>query len=256
MLLRELAQIIEDFADLRLQESYDNAGLIIGNKEQEIEKVLICLDVTDEVVDEAIDLNCDMIISHHPLIFLPLKKISSKSLVYKAIQNNIAVYAAHTNLDSATFGVSWILAKNLGLNELRPLSEKNDFPNQGLGAIGKFDEAISEEEFLLKVKTVCKCKQLRYSKSSAKKIKTVALCGGAGGNMINDAISQNADAFLTADLSYHHFDSTEKNILIVDAGHYETEQYAIDILYDLLKNKVQQTEIIKTTINTNFVKYF
>jgi dinuclear metal center YbgI/SA1388 family protein len=253
MLIKELAKIIEKFAPLELQEHYDNAGLIIGNRYRDISKVLVCLDVTDSVVDEAINLNCDLIISHHPLIFSPLKKINSDSIIYKAIQNDIAIYAAHTNLDAAEFGVSRILAEKLGLQDIKPLRQNENDPNIGFGAIGELPNEVSLDDFLYLVKDVCKINVLRYSECDFTTIQKVALCGGAGEDLIKDATAQFADAYITADLKYHHFNNND--LLIVDAGHYETEQYAVDIIYDLIARKNSSLEVYKTNNNTNFVKY-
>jgi dinuclear metal center YbgI/SA1388 family protein len=211
------------------------------------------LDVTDSVVDEAIDLHCDLIISHHPLIFLPLKKINSDSIIYKIIHNDIAVYAAHTNLDSAEFGVSRILAEKLGLQEIKPLRQNADDLNTGLGAIGELPNEIDLDDFLDLVKDVCKVNVLRHSKCDFTTIFKVALCGGAGEDLITDAATQFADAYITADLKYHHFNNND--LLVIDAGHYETEQYAVDILYNLLTKNFPALQVYKTTNNTNFVKY-
>jgi dinuclear metal center YbgI/SA1388 family protein len=253
MLIKELAKVIEKFAPLELQEHYDNAGLIIGNRYRDISKVLVCLDVTDSVVDEAIDLGCDLIISHHPLIFLPLKKINSDSIIYAAIRNDIAVYAAHTNLDSAEFGVSRILAEKLGLKEVKPLRQNASDPKTGLGAIGELLNEVALEDFLDLVKNVCNIRVLRHSGCDFTTILKVALCGGAGEDLIKDATAQFADAYITADLKYHHFNNND--LLIVDAGHYETEQYAVDILYDLLTANFTALQVYKTNNNTNFIKY-
>ncbi|GHU85495.1 GTP cyclohydrolase 1 type 2 [Bacteroidia bacterium] len=253
MKVKTITQHIEQFAPLKLQESFDNAGLIIGNYEQEVNKILVCLDVTNDVINEAIQLHCDMIVSHHPMIFLGLKKITPNNLAYKAIQNNIVIYCAHTNLDSAKRGINYTLAEKLGLKNIKPLAENHSDETCGLGAIGEFDTEISQENLLLLIKNVCKTNNLKHSKILGITIKKLALCGGSGREFISEAIANNADAYLSAELKYNDFDRYEQPLFVVDAGHYETEVHAIDILYDIISKNETQAEVVKTSVNTNFV---
>ncbi len=205
MKISEITRCIENIAPLNIQESYDNCGLLIGNPNDEVHKILICLDVTEAVLDEAASEQCDLIISHHPMIFLGVKKINSNGLIYKAIQNNLAIYAAHTNLDSAHFGVSTILAEKLGLQNIQMLRKNPVDERFGFGAIGELTTPLSEVDFLDLVKKVCNIPVLKHSVLRKKMIKTVALCGGAGSELISDAVALNADAYITADLKYHEF---------------------------------------------------
>jgi len=256
MKISEIAKCIETIAPLNIQESYDNCGLLIGHLNDDVTKILLCLDVTEEVLQEAISENCDLIVSHHPMIFFGVKKIDSKSLIYQAIQNKIAIYAAHTNLDSAKFGVSMILAEKLGLKNLRILKKNAVDENFGMGAIGTFDNGLSELDFLDLVKKVCQIPTVKHSKLGQKKsIKTVALCGGGGSDLRGDAIAQNADAYISSDFKHWEFHTLNTPLLLVDAGHFETEQYATDILHTELSKQFPNLTIVKTKTNNNPVFY-
>ncbi len=255
MKIADIAQCIEKIAPLNIQESYDNCGLLIGHPDKEVHKILLCLDVTAEVLNEAVAEKCDLVISHHPMIFLGVKKINSNSLIYQAIRNDIAIYAAHTNLDSANFGVSTILAEKLGLQQIRMLKKNPIDERFGFGAIGELSKPLSEIDFLDLVKNVCHIPVLKHSVLRQKMIKTVALCGGAGSELLSDAAALNADAYITADLKYHEFSATNTPILLVEAGHFETEQYAVDILYSEISKNFPTFAVLKTKTKTNFVNY-
>ena len=255
MKISDITQCIENFAPLNIQESYDNCGLLIGHPDDDVHKILLCLDVTEEILKEALAEQCDLIISHHPMIFLGVKKIDTKSLIYQAIQNKVAIYAAHTNLDSASFGVSTILAEKLGLQNLRMLRKNSIDERFGFGAIGELVTALSETEFLDLVKNVCDIPVVRHSKLRGKPIKTVALCGGSASELLSDAVAQDADVYVTADFKYHEFSPTHSPVLVVDAGHFETEQYAIDILYSEICKNFPNFAVRKTTTKNNFVHY-
>ncbi|MDR2907660.1 MAG: Nif3-like dinuclear metal center hexameric protein [Bacteroidales bacterium] len=255
MKISDIAQCIERIAPLNIREHYDNCGLLIGHPDEEVHKILLCLDVTEDVLDEAVAEQCDLIISHHPMIFFGVKKIDTNSLIYKAIERHIAIYAAHTNLDSANYGVSTILAEKLGLQNLRTLRNNPVDDRFGFGAIGEFAKPLSELDFLDLVKNVCKIPMLKHSVLRQRQIKTVALCGGAGGELLPDAIAVNADAYITADLKYHEFSAANTPILVVEAGHFESEQFAVDILYSEISKNFPTFAVQKTKHNTNFVNY-
>jgi dinuclear metal center YbgI/SA1388 family protein len=255
MKISEITQCIENFAPLNIQESYDNCGLLIGHPDDKVRRILLCLDVTEEVLQEAVAQKCDLVISHHPLIFVGVKKIDSNSLIYQAIQNKIAIYAAHTNLDSATFGVSTILGKKMGLQNLKSL-KKNEMSEQyGLGVIGEFATPLSETDFLDLVKKVCEIPVVQHSKLRGKSIKTVALCGGGGSELRQGAINQNADAYVSSDFKHYEYLSLNTPILLVDAGHFETEQFAVDILYSEICKNFPTFAVLKTKTNNNPVFY-
>lgn len=349
MEIKKLLSYLETIAPPMYQESYDNAGLIVGDPGAEIKGVLLCLDSTEEVVDEAIELGCNLIVAHHPIVFKGLKKLNGKNyverVVIKAIKNDIAIYAIHTNLDNVYHqGVNAKIAEQLGLQNTRILAPKgqlkkmvtylsadqadkvrtalyeagagaiNDgtdqsyatlgvqhnngkgaasikleilFPvdlqssiiaalktssnNQaviyevssveningklGSGMIGELSEPIAETSFLKDLKKRMKAGVIRYTKLRNKKVKTVAVCGGAGGFLLSHAIRQQADVFVTADYKYHEFFDADGKIVIADIGHYESEQYTIELLQEIIKEKFSIFAAHCTKVNTNPVKY-
>ncbi len=364
MKLKEITDCLESFAPLAYQESYDNAGLICGNKNMEITSGLICLDSTEEVIDEAIANGCNLVIAHHPIVFSGLKKFNGNNyverVIIKAIQNNIAIYAAHTNLDNVHNGVNAKIAEKLGLinckvlapskgatlkklvtycpedkaeeirialfkvgaghianydecsftssgigtfrageganpyvgeqgkqhqeNEVRietiyPAHSESElikalcaahpyeevaydlFPitninyRVGAGIIGELDAEMNEMDFLKNIKKVMKAEGIRYTALRDKKIKRVAVCGGAGSFLLADAIKNEADIFITADFKYHQFFDAENRIIIADIGHYESEQYTNELFYEILRKKFNTFALLISKINTNPIKY-
>lgn len=359
MKVKELVSELEKFAPSSLQESYDNAGLNVGFPDAEIAGVLICVDVVPEVVDEAITKGCNMIVSHHPLIFPNIKRITGsnnveKSIV-KALQNNISIYCGHTNFDKAQNGVSMKMCEKLGLknctvidaekhllrkiavyvpvshaekvrsamfsagagciggydecsfnvdgtgtfragedcnpyvgnigerhaeSEVRievvcptylqgkvisamikehPYEEpafdvyqvENQWDQVGLGAVGELAEEITEDEFLGKVKHTFDVGNVRYSSKTGKKIRRVAVCGGSGASYIRTAIAMKADAYITADIKYHDWFLAEGKLLLLDIGHYESEQFTKEIFYDIIVKKNNNFATYFSDINTN-----
>lgn len=258
MKVAEVCRIIEDFAALDKQESYDNSGLQVGDPEAEVKGLLICLDITENVIDEAIAKGCNMVVSHHPLLFRGLKQITGRTAVersvIKALQAGVALYSGHTNVDSVQQGVSAKMCEKLGLRSLGFLSAKSE--DAGLGMIGEFDQTLSEEEFLALVKQTFACESLRHSAKTGKTVKKVALCGGSGAEFLSLAIAAGADAYLTADLKYHDFSAPEGRLLLVDAGHFETEQYTKEIFYDLLSKNIATFALQISQTERNPVCYF
>jgi dinuclear metal center YbgI/SA1388 family protein len=363
MKLRELCSFLDSEVPLSFQESYDNSGLQVGLPEKEISSALLTIDVTEEVADEAINNKCDLIISHHPLIFGGLKRISDRSfserIVYKCIQAGVAVYSAHTNLDISHCGVSRILAEKIGLIQIKvlsPLSGKlmklvtyipethldmvrnaifeagagvignydqcgyassgtgsfrgnentnpfvgekgkiqfekevrfetilyshlknrvvkalldshpyeevaydlysleNNNVDSGLGCVGVYEEPLNEMDFLSLVAKRLDARGIKYSALTGKQVKKVAVCGGSGASLLKDAISSGADVFLTADIKYHGFFDADKRIMIVDAGHYETEKFATEIIKDLIIKKFPKFALRFSEANTNPINY-
>jgi len=244
--VNDICRLLEDFAPLSYQETYDNAGLILGLRDVDLTGVLICLDVTEAVINEAIDLNFNMIVSHHPLIFKGIKSITGKNYIenclVKAIKNDIAIYAGHTNVDSVRHGVNGKMAEKLGLQNCRILvpgaaSGNIDGEEYGLGMVGDLSSAESENEFLKRVKSTFCCERLRYSEPMGKLICKVAVCGGSGSEFIEQAKAAGADVFLTGEARYHDFFTKGQNILMIDAGHYETEQFTKEVFLDLISKK-------------------
>jgi len=363
MKVRDFTDYLEQLAPLTLQEDYDNSGLIIGDFNMEVSAVLITLDCNDSVLDEAIHNNCNLIITHHPIIFKGLKKINNDSLteklVVKALKNNIAIYSIHTNLDNIINGVNSEIAKRLNLKNCRVLSSKNKFLRQlvfycpkentsnlierlcsvGAGAIGNYNNCSfknsgigtfkplensnpyegkkgilhsSEEDrvelvflkdkqtkiletlkenhpyeevayqiyildnkleslgsgligdldvpidsmlFLKKLKDIMNLELVRHTEVSKDKIKKIAFCGGSGSFLIEKAINANADIFITSDIKYHQFFDIDKKIILADIGHYESEQFTKNLLYDYLTKKFTKFAILLSKVNTNPINY-
>lgn len=363
MKIRELTAFLEEFAPLSLQESYDNAGLLLGNPEEEVKGVMLCIDSTEAVLDEAIRNGCNLIIAHHPIIFSGLKKITGRNyierVVIKAIQNEIAIYAAHTNLDNVRLGVNSKIAEKLGLSNLEILSPKknilrklvtyspldasesvraalfkagagkigeydqcsfnavgtgtfragekanpyvgkrgemhsekeerielvyenwkesrvirallevhpyeevaydlydleNSFAGAGSGLIGNLNKPMDERGFLLFLKSALKTACIRHSGEIHRDIEKVAICGGSGSFLLNLAISQGADAFVTADFKYHQFFDADGHLLIADVGHYESEQFTMELLKDIISKKNATFAVRLTKVITNSVHY-
>jgi dinuclear metal center YbgI/SA1388 family protein len=363
MKLKELCSYLDSEVPLSFQESYDNSGLQVGNPEMEITSALISLDVTEEVVDEAIAGNCNLVLSHHPLIFRGIKKISDRTpverIIHKCIKHDIAVYSSHTNLDIFTNGVSRKMAEKLNLKEIKvlaPLEKRllklvtyipvthldkvrnalfeagagvignydncgfvtegtgsfrgnessspftgkkgelhfekesrfetilfshlrdkivntllashpyeevaydiyeleNKYYGGGLGCFGEYSEGMKEIDFLKAVSSVFNAKGVRFSKLTGKTIKKVAMCGGSGVSLLSDAIASGADAFITADIKYHNFFDAEYKILLVDAGHFETEIFSTEILKDLITKKFPKFAVRFSETNTNPINY-
>lgn len=364
MKIQDFINPLEKLANPRLQEGYDNAGLIVGNRADDCSGVLISLDTTERVVEEAIAKNCNLIVSHHPIVFKGVKRLTGANYVertlIKAIKNDIAIYAIHTNLDNVLHGVNGHLAKLLQLKNVRVLSEKkatlkhlitfvpveyaekvrsalfengagnignyseasfnvegegtykalegaqpflgeigsrhmekevrieviypfysegkivralkeahpyeevayfiseleNTESSTGSGLIGELEEEITELELLINVKNVLKSKCLKHTPLLNRPVKKVAICGGSGFFLLPNAIAAGADAYLTADIKYHEFFDADGKILLIDGGHYETEQYTINLLYEYLKNIFSTFAILKTECMTNPVQYY
>ena len=349
MKIKQLTSFLETIAPSAYQESYDNAGLIVGNPEAEITGVLICLDSVEAIIDEAIEKKCNVVVAHHPIVFKGLKRFNGKNyverVVMKAIKNDIAIYAIHTNLDNVYHnGVNSKIAKRLGLVNTQILAPKSNmkkiftfvptehsdkvrkamfdagggyipkfdnlsyatvgvgtqnemggaqvkiemaFPavkqnsvvkallkshpysevpydiisieNQnaevGSGIIGSLKQPVNEKYFLEKVKKQMGVGCVRYTKLRRRKISKVAICGGAGGFLLKHAIRQGADIFITGDYKYHEFFDADGKIVIADIGHYESEQFTIELLYDIITEKFSNFAAYFTEVNTNPVYY-
>ncbi|MCX6247970.1 MAG: Nif3-like dinuclear metal center hexameric protein [Bacteroidetes bacterium] len=364
MTINDVTRVLEQYSPLEFQEEYDNSGLLIGKPDTQISGVLISVDITDEVLDEAIQNNCNFVISHHPLIFKGLKRLvgenATQELAVKAIRNNIAIYAMHTNLDNSVNGLNSRVCDLLGLKNCRILSpgkglisklvtfcpvdhadrvrqalfeagaghignydccsynitgqgsfrasdkanpfvgEKNVlhfetesrieviFPRflehrliasllenhpyeevaydiyplsnfagfAGSGLIGKLDEAMTEEQFLEEVKRKFEIPVIRHTELTGKPIFRVAICTGSGSFLIAEAKKSGADAFLTADLKYHDFFDADEQLLLADIGHYESERFVKDLIYDILIKKFPTFAFLISKTNTNPVYYY
>ena len=251
---------LEQFAPLPLQESWDNAGLQLGLTEAEVSGALLCLDVNEQIVDEAIRKGCNLIVSHHPLLFRGLKQISGtdyvQRCVIKAIKHDIVIVSMHTNMDNARNGVNWKIAEQLGMTDCRFFAQKTvDGIEAGSGVIGKLTPEMGAKAFIELVKkqfnVVCaQCNELLQ-----RPVSRVAVCGGAGDFLVTDAIALGADAFITGEMHYHQYFGMEQQIQICVIGHYQSEQFTSEIFRDIIQKECPdvRTEIAET--NTNPIIY-
>ncbi len=363
MKIKEITNYLEELAPLSYQESYDNAGLIVGDRETKVKGILVCLDSTEEIVEEAIEKGCNLIVAHHPIVFGGLKTITGKNYVertvLKAIKNDIAIYAIHTNLDNVIDGVNGMIASKLGLKNIKVLAPKpnmlkklityvptkhkekvlsalfesgagnignysecsfsikgkgsywanekatpyigdsskrhieeevkvevvytKDIENRvvgallavhpyeevaydlisltnvsdriGAGIVGELEEEVEAMEFLKSLKVSLKTNCVRHTKPLNKKIKRVALCGGAGSFLLNNAKRAGADIFITGYFKYHEFFDAENQLVIADVGHFESEQFTIEHLVSVLKEKFSTFAVRVTKKETNPIQY-
>ena len=256
--VKDVMAVIEEFAPLALQEKWDNSGLCIGSPEDKVSSVLLGLDCTPELVDEAIACGADMIVTHHPLIFSGLKKISAEDLVgeavVKAIRAGISVYAAHTSADKVIAGVSGAMAARLGLKDVRILDE--DGEGTGLGVVGNLPEPMTAQDALELVKERFALKVVKSSKPVGCKIERVAMCGGSGGSLIGAARAAGAQLYISGDISYHNF-FTPEGFMIMDIGHYESEIEIVDILFSLIKKNFPTFAVrITQNMQSNPIYFF
>ncbi|MBO5134725.1 MAG: Nif3-like dinuclear metal center hexameric protein [Bacteroidaceae bacterium] len=261
MKIKEVAEALERFAPLPLQESYDNAGLQIGLTEVETSGVLLCLDVTESVIEEAVGRGCNLVVAHHPLLFRGVKQLADVTLVERcvrlAIQNNIAIYAAHTNLDNAEGGVNHLIAERLGLQQvsfLLPGIECSGVKG-GSGIVGYLPHPEQPEAFLQRVAKLFGVACLMHNDGPQKEICKIAVCGGAGEFLIDEAVAQEADVFLTGEIGYHHFFGWENKIWLGALGHYQSEQFTVDLLARILQERCPELRVVKTQLSTNPIKY-
>ena len=258
MKIKEVAEALERFAPLPLQESYDNAGLQIGLTDADASGVLLCLDVTEEIIEEAEREGCNLIIAHHPLLFRGLKCIADRNLVERCVRRailaGITIYAAHTNLDNAEGGVNFAIAERLGLQNVRILQPLPSGEG-GSGIIGELPDAIEPLAFLKGVKREFQVASLQHNLLPARPIRKVALCGGSGDFLLSQAIKCGADAFLTGEMGYHQFFGYDNQILIAALGHYQSEQFTVQLMARILRNANPDLHIVETKVNTNPIHY-
>ena len=362
--LKEITRFLEEVAPLSFQESYDNSGLQVGDREMEVTGILITLDVTEQVIEEAAGLGFNLVVSHHPVIFGGLKSLTGRSaperIVAKAIQQGIAIYSGHTNFDAITGGVSTVMANRLGLTNHRVLEPaerhlkklvvfvphehlekvrqamfgagaghigaydscsfnlegkgtfrgsegtdpfvgkpgelhqepetrvetivpahlvdrvvkamvkahpyeevaydiyplENEYMAVGSGLVGDLEDPMDEEVFLNFVKERFGLNVIRHTELLGKPVKKVALCGGAGSSLLSRAIRSGASVFITGDFKYHQFFDADGKIVIMDIGHFESEQFTRELFYDLLKKKFPKFAIRLSETDTNPIKYF
>ena len=261
MTVRDIATLIEQFAPLSLQESYDNSGLIVGRMDDEVHGVLLAVDVTEEVLDEAEREGCDMIITHHPIIFNAMKRFNSANYVERcverAIRRGIALYACHTNLDSTPNGMSWRVGSMIGLGDMSVLEPRRDDPAAGFGVVGLLPRAESALAFMQRMKSIFDVGAVRHSDipSEDAMVRRVAICTGSGGSLIDMALRAEADIYVTADLRYNDFMRGEGRMILADIGHFESEFCAINIINDVLSKKMCNFAVRKSESSRNPVHY-
>lgn len=266
--IKEIVFALERFAPLPLQEDYDNAGLQVGLTEAEVSGALLCLDVTEKVIDEALSLGCNLIVSHHPLLFKGLKTVTDKSLVErcvrKAIQNDITVYAAHTNLDNAEDGVNFKIAEKLDLVDVQLILPRQVRVREGRhdcnvmagsGVLGYLREPEDSLKFLQRIKSVFHVECLLHNELLQRPVQSVAVCGGAGDFLLDEAIRLEADAFLTGEMHYHRYFGHEQEIQIGVLGHYQSERYTQELFYSIIGEAFPELPVYQTATDTNPINY-
>jgi dinuclear metal center YbgI/SA1388 family protein len=254
--VKEVLSALEQFAPLPLQESWDNAGLQVGVTEAEVSGALLCLDVTERIVDEALQKDCNLIVSHHPLLFRGLKTISDltdvQRTVVKAIRNGICVVSMHTNMDNARGGVNFRIAEKLGLQQVAFLAPKTVGSTEGgSGVIGTLEEPLVSCDFVLKVKKAFDVECALCNELLRRKISRVAICGGAGDFLLDEAVASGADAFITGEMHYHQYFGYEQKIQICVIGHYQSEQFTSEVFREIIGQQCPgvRTEMAETSTN-------
>ncbi|MCC5926407.1 MAG: Nif3-like dinuclear metal center hexameric protein [Bacteroidetes bacterium] len=252
--VQHISEFFDNWAPFSTQAEYDNSGLLLGSKKQKVTGIITCLDVTERVVDEAISRHCNLIVAHHPLIFRKLSRINPDNpqgaLLYKLIQANIAVLAVHTNLDAAQNGVSFVLGELLGIQNPVILSHQNEARTIGFGVFGELETPMQTDIFLQHVCLQLGTTAIRFANDNKiSSITKVAVCGGTGVSLAGEARKAGADAYITADIKYHEY--FDAGLLLVDAGHFETESPIISHLQHLLSSQFPQTPVYSTSHSTN-----
>lgn len=255
---QDVMQAMERIAPRRLAEAWDNPGLLVGSPNDEVKKILVALDVREETIEQAIAAGCDMIVAHHPLIFRALKAVRTDDATGRKIAHliraGIAVFAAHTNLDSAAGGVNDVLAEKLGLSAIAPLADGAADGEPGLGRIGSLGEPLSLEAFAALVKERLGLSTLRAVRAGEHEIRRVALCGGSGAEFIGRAVAKGADVYVTGDVKYHDGErAVGLGIHVLDAGHFATEQPIVAALAERLAKELGTgVEISAETKSSDF----
>lgn len=267
MKTREVIEWLDATFKPEYQEDYDNSGFLLGDARSDYRGALVALDLTPAVVDEAVRTGASLIVTHHPFIFTGVKRLTDGSatgrMVMTLAKNDIAVYAAHTNLDNLPWGVSGVLAAKLGLEQCKVLSVKCETEgggSVGAGMVGELPEPTPVEGFLQKVKEVTgipfvRVSQLDAARCAPRTVRRVALCGGSGAEFIGDALRAGADIYLTADLKYHDFQRTDGRMVLADIGHYESEQFAKEIIFRAISEKFSNFACRISDVQQGIVSY-
>lgn len=253
MLCKEIIQVIEASYPRSAALDFDNVGLLAGRAEKEVNRVYLALDATDRVIDRAIEAGADMMITHHPLIFSPLKRVTDEDFVsrrvVKLIQNDIAYYAMHTNYD--VLGMAALSEKILGIRNTQVLdvTMSEDGREEGIGRIGDLEKTMTLEECCVYVKHRLKLGSLKVFGDMDKKVSRLAISPGSGKSAVAPAIAKGADVLVTGDIGHHDgLDAVEQGLSVIDAGHYGTEYIFIDDMKRFLEEKLPVLEIVTTPI--------
>ena len=259
MRVGDITAVLEAFAPLRIQESWDNSGLLIGSADDPVHGVLVGFDCTPELIREAVEKGCDLVVTHHPLIFKGLRRINGQdpggAAVMEAVKAGVAVYAAHTTADKVLEGVSGAMARRLGLEDIRILEGEDE--GVGLGCIGTLPSPLTGEQALAWVKERFGLRLIRCSRPLPTPIRRVAVMGGSGASEISAALSAGAQLFISGDISYHHF-FTPEGFMIMDIGHFESEVEIVDILLAQIRKNFPNFASCKSAMldRSNPVHYF
>jgi dinuclear metal center YbgI/SA1388 family protein len=257
--VKDITDELERIAPLRWQEGFDNAGMQVGNADREASTALLCLDVTEEVIDEAITKGCNLIISHHPLAFRPFKALTGSNYVerciMKACKHDLCIYSAHTNMDNAPQGVNYLLAEKLGLENVRILSPEADKDGAGSGIMGILPKAVDPTDFLQNLKRIFNLHCLKHSRLPDKTVRNIAICGGSGAFLWPEAVLAGADVLLTGEAKYNDFFDVENRLMLVAIGHYESEVCTKELFHRIISEKFPTFALYFSNDNSNPVKY-
>ena len=260
MKLIDIQYVLEDWSPISNAEDFDNVGLLVGDPNAIIEKALITLDTTQNILDEAINQNCNLIITFHPFLYKGDQSLKSEEyvdeIIVKALKHNINIYAIHTNLDNNPKGVSFQIAKRLGLKNLEIMMKKDEKQNVGMGMIGDLEIEKTETDFLNFLKDKMEISNLRHSNLVGNNIKRIGVLGGSGSFAIEEALIKNIDCYVTADLKYHDFFKSNNKMLLVDIGHYESEKYTKELILNYLNKKIPKFACVIAKSRTNPVNYY
>ena len=260
MKIEQVLSALEQFAPLPLQESWDNAGLQIGLTEAEVSGALLCLDVTPEIIDEAIRRGCNVVVSHHPLLFHGLKQIADRNdvqrIVRQAIKNDICIISMHTNMDNARGGVNWKIAEKLGLTDVGFFASKTmgDI-SCGSGVTGLLRQPMEALTFIRRMKEVFGVECALCNEVLQRPVRKVAICGGAGDFLLDEAIALGADAFITGEMHYHQYFGHEQQIQICVIGHFQSEQFTSEVFSHIIQEKCPGVRCCMAETNTNPIIY-
>lgn len=254
IIIKNIFDFLDSIAPFDSCCSWDNSGLLVGNMTDQFTKGLVCLDVTDEIIEECIEKYCNLIISHHPVIFDKLSKITSDSLIYKLIQNKLNVICLHTNLDMAKNGVNFVLANVLNLTNLTGLNS-NDNSAEFIALIGKLQAPMNSCNLAKFVKEKLRCQRVSYI-SCDKIVNTVAVCGGAGSSFFKQVASLKIDSYITSEIKHSIWlEAKQKNITLIDAGHFNTENVICDDLAQRLNNQFGKNKFQTAQNNKNIINF-